>query len=99
MSTASLSHGESNGVSRPVQIGSHGDVFPEPKDYCNASDTSYTAPTGSFIKYLYGHSASGAVATVNIDGIGSVTGVSIVGLYPTKATSVTWTNGGAITVY
>ena len=100
MSGSTLSHGKDPGdVTRPIRIGSHGDQFPEPKDYCSAGDTSYTAPTGSFIKYLYGHGASGSLCTVDIEGVGTVTGVQIIGLYPTRANSVTWTSNGAITVY
>lgn len=98
-STSLIAAKSTDGKTRPIQIGNHGDQFPEPKDYLDSSDTSYTAPTGEFIKYAYGHSASGSVCTIDIEGVGSVAGVSIIGLYPTRANSVTWTSGGDITVY
>lgn len=89
----------SDDKARPIQIGTHGDQFPEPKDYLDSSDTTYTATTGEFIKYVYGHSASGTTCTIDIEGVGAVTGINVIGLYPTKANSVTWTSGGDITVY
>jgi hypothetical protein len=100
MSGSTLSHGkDSNDVTQPIRIGSHGDQFPEPVDFCNAGDASYTAPTGKFIKYLYGHGSAGAVCTLDIEGIGSTVGITVIGLYPTRANSVTWTSNGDITVY
>ena len=99
---ATLSHGRSGhgGDPIPVEVGVHGDVFPEPKDYLSSSDTSYTpTDSGNYIKYLYCHTSTGSEFTLNIEGIGAVTGVEAVGLYPTRATSVTWTGGGPITVY
>lgn len=90
---------DSSGSPQPIQIGDHGDQFPHPKDYLDGSDTTYTAPTGEFVKYVYGHGASGATITADIEGIGTVTGIEVIGLWPTRANSITWTAGGDATVY
>jgi|DEB0MinimDraft_4_1074332.scaffolds.fasta_scaffold44438_2 hypothetical protein len=83
--------------SQQIEIGSHGDPFPEPKDYLDGSDTTYTGD----IKYLYGHGTGGALCNINYKSteIGLRTTVRIIGLYPTNASSVTWTGDGDITVY
>lgn len=83
--------------SKAMEIGSHGDAFPEPKDFCTSADTTYTGD----IKYLYGHGTGGTTCTINFKaaGIGLQTGVQIIGIYPCNASSVTWTSGGDLTVY
>ena len=91
--------GQGIGNPQPVEIGTHGDAFPEPKAFLSLAGTvTYTGK----IKYLYGHGTSAAEVSLGFDdstGLGTVTGLDIVGIDPTFGKTVTITSGSGVTVY
>ena len=96
--TQTIAGNTSTGSPKPVEIGDHKDQFPHPKAAYQSANTYNAGP----IKYLHGSGTGGCVVNITFateTGIGTLSNVTIIGVYPTWASSVTWVSGGTLTVY